>query len=65
MEPTDATYMISCARIREIEQDLHDWYEQLPPTWRPGPEEDTQITRYVVTSRPMGDVSKERFPTSL
>lgn len=44
---TDVTYMISGARIREIEQDLNDWHEQLPPIWRPGPEEDTQITRYV------------------
>ncbi|KAI5458857.1 fungal-specific transcription factor domain-containing protein [Mariannaea sp. PMI_226] len=43
--PTDITYMISCARIREIEQQLHDWHERLPPTWRPGPEEDTQIIR--------------------
>ncbi|KAH8888995.1 hypothetical protein GQ53DRAFT_723777 [Thozetella sp. PMI_491] len=44
--PTDVTYMISWARIKEIEKDLHDWHENLPPTWRPGPpEEDTQITR--------------------
>jgi hypothetical protein len=49
--PTDVTYMISCARIREIEQDLHSWHEQLPSTWRPGPEENTQITRYVCPVR--------------
>jgi hypothetical protein len=41
----DVTYMISCARIREIEQDLHDWSEQLPVIWHPGPEEDTQMIR--------------------
>ncbi|KAH8884166.1 hypothetical protein GQ53DRAFT_662415 [Thozetella sp. PMI_491] len=48
---TDVTYMISCARIREIEQDLHNWHEQLPATWRPGPEEDTQITRVKILLR--------------
>lgn len=40
------TYMISFSKIRELEQDLRDWQERLPPTWRPGHEEDIQVTRY-------------------
>lgn len=44
---TDVTYMVSYARVREIEQDLHDWHKDLPPAWRPGPEQDIQTIRYV------------------
>lgn len=47
METTNVTYMISYARIKEIEKDLHDWSEQLPAAWRPGPEGDVQVVRYV------------------
>jgi hypothetical protein len=43
--PANVTYVISVSKIKEIEQDLHNWHEHLSPTWRPGPEEDTQITR--------------------
>jgi hypothetical protein len=51
--PLDVTYLISFAKIKEIEQDLHDWHGNLSPTWRPGPEPegDLQIVRYV-HSRP-------------
>ncbi|KAB5547355.1 fungal-specific transcription factor domain-containing protein [Coniochaeta sp. 2T2.1] len=45
METTNVTYMISYARIKEIEKDLHDWSEQLPAAWRPGPEGDVQVVR--------------------
>ncbi|ELQ32853.1 hypothetical protein OOU_Y34scaffold01021g4 [Pyricularia oryzae Y34] len=43
--PADVSYMISYARVREMEQALHDWHEELPKTWRPGSEENTEITR--------------------
>ena len=48
----NVTYVISCTRVREIEQALHDWQEKLAETWRPGPEENAEITRYVWTPRP-------------
>ncbi|KAI1768515.1 fungal-specific transcription factor domain-containing protein [Hypoxylon sp. FL1150] len=47
----DVTYMISFAKIREMERDLHRWHEQLPRTWRPGPEQDLQITRAKILLR--------------
>lgn len=45
--PQDVTYMISVAKIKEIEQELHDWQGRLSHTWRAGPQEVLQITRYV------------------
>ncbi|KAG8167988.1 hypothetical protein KVR01_003677 [Diaporthe batatas] len=45
------TYMISFSKIRELEQDIRDWHEKLPPTWRPGHEEDVQITRVKILLR--------------
>ena len=46
--PQDVTYLISAAKIKELEQELHDWQGRLSPTWRSaGPQEDLQITRYV------------------
>ena len=45
--PRDVMYLISVAKIKEIEQELHDWQGQLSPTWRAGPQEVLQITRYV------------------
>jgi hypothetical protein len=41
------TYMISYARIQEIERDLRDWLEELPPIWRPSPEGPIELVRYV------------------
>ncbi|EGO57854.1 hypothetical protein NEUTE1DRAFT_81814 [Neurospora tetrasperma FGSC 2508] len=35
-----ATYTISYARIKEIERQLHEWFDQLPRYWRPGPDDD-------------------------
>ncbi len=43
----NATYLISYARIKEIEQDLQSWQEQLPPYWRPGQEESIEVMRCV------------------
>ncbi|KAH8660119.1 fungal-specific transcription factor domain-containing protein [Xylariales sp. PMI_506] len=49
---TDVNYMVSYARVREIEQDLHDWHEHLSPTWRPsGPEQDIEIVRVKILLR--------------
>ncbi|KAK8054842.1 hypothetical protein PG993_000069 [Apiospora rasikravindrae] len=49
--PRDVTYMISVAKIKEIEQELHDWQGRLSSTWRPGPQEDLQITRVKILLR--------------
>ncbi|KAH8846601.1 hypothetical protein MCOR02_011725 [Pyricularia oryzae] len=49
--PADVSYMISYARVREMEQALHDWHEELPKTWRPGSEENTEITRVRIQLR--------------
>ncbi|KAH8745497.1 fungal-specific transcription factor domain-containing protein [Diaporthe sp. PMI_573] len=45
------TYMISFSKIRELDQDLRDWQEQLSPMWRPGHEEDIQVTRVKILLR--------------
>ncbi|ETS86285.1 hypothetical protein PFICI_00113 [Pestalotiopsis fici W106-1] len=50
-ESEDMTYMISVAKIREIEEDLHSWHESLSPIWRPGPEENLEIARIKVLLR--------------
>lgn len=50
-ESTDMTYMISVAKIKELEEDLHSWHESLSPIWRPGPEENLEIARIKVLLR--------------
>jgi hypothetical protein len=42
-----ATYMISYAKIKEIEAELQDWYEKLPAAWRPSTEGPVEVVRYV------------------
>ncbi|CAH0020852.1 unnamed protein product [Clonostachys rhizophaga] len=42
---TNATYLIDCGQIREVEQKLHDWYHDLPVIWRPGHDNDVQLIR--------------------
>ncbi len=44
----NTTYMISYPKIKEIECELHDWYEKLPAHWRPNPEGPVEYVRYVV-----------------
>ncbi|KAB5570709.1 fungal-specific transcription factor domain-containing protein [Coniochaeta sp. 2T2.1] len=44
-ESTNATYVINYGRIREIEQDLQDWYDRLPEYWRPSPEGPIEVIR--------------------
>lgn len=39
------TYLISYNRIKEIEADLHGWYEQLPEMWRPSGDGPVEIVR--------------------
>jgi hypothetical protein len=41
----NTTYMISYARIKEIERELHTWYEELPTHWRPGPDGPIEVIR--------------------
>jgi hypothetical protein len=39
------SYVISHSKIREIEQDLQDWLEQLPMAFRPGGDAPEEIVR--------------------
>lgn len=41
----NATYMIEYRHIKEIENDLQVWQEQLPQRWRPSPEGPTEVIR--------------------
>lgn len=41
------SYSISYSRIKEIEADLHAWYEKLPERWRPSPDGPIEVVRYV------------------
>lgn len=43
-EPTP-TYLISYAKIKEIETDLQGWYERLPEMWRPSPDGPIEVVR--------------------
>lgn len=40
-----ATYSVGYSRIKEIEADLHQWYERLPETWRPSPDGPIEVVR--------------------
>lgn len=40
-----ASYSISYSRIKEIEGDLHEWYEKLPERWRPSPDGPIEVVR--------------------
>lgn len=42
--PTQA-YLISYSRIKEIETDLHGWFEKLPEAWRPSPDGPVEVVR--------------------
>lgn len=39
------TFIINYSRIKEIETDLHHWYEQLPEAWRPSSEGPLEVVR--------------------
>ena len=39
------TYMVSHSKIREIEQDLQAWKEELPDTFKPGGDAPPKIER--------------------
>lgn len=43
-KPTQ-TYLINYSRIKEIETDLHHWYEKLPEAWRPSSEGPIEVVR--------------------
>lgn len=40
-----SSYSISYSRIKEIEADLHSWYERLPERWRPSPDGPIEVVR--------------------
>ncbi|KAJ4391919.1 Gypsy retrotransposon integrase-like protein 1 [Gnomoniopsis smithogilvyi] len=42
---SNPTYMIEYRRIKEIENDLQVWHEQLPQRWRPSPEGSIEVMR--------------------
>lgn len=41
----NTTYMIDYRRIKEIENDLQEWHEQLPQRWRPSAEGPIEAMR--------------------
>ncbi|KAL1909294.1 Gypsy retrotransposon integrase-like protein 1 [Sporothrix stenoceras] len=44
-ETPSSSYMVSYAKIKEIERELHAWYEQLPTHWRPSPDGPIEVIR--------------------
>ncbi|KAJ6118291.1 hypothetical protein N7471_013758 [Penicillium samsonianum] len=42
---SDQRYMVSHSKVREIERDLQNWMEELPPALRPGTEVSPQLER--------------------
>ncbi|KAI0532128.1 hypothetical protein GGR58DRAFT_491367 [Xylaria digitata] len=44
-ESQHASYMVSYARIKEMEEELQQWNEQLPFAWRPNPEGPVEVVR--------------------
>jgi hypothetical protein len=40
-----STYLISYSKIKEIETDLHNWFERLPQAWRPSPDGPIEVVR--------------------
>lgn len=39
------SYSVSYSRIKEIEGELHDWFEKLPDKWRPSPDGPIEVVR--------------------
>ncbi|KAI1810912.1 hypothetical protein GGS20DRAFT_145013 [Poronia punctata] len=44
-ESQNASYMVSYARIKEMEEELQQWNEQLPFAWRPNPVGTVEVVR--------------------
>ncbi|XP_044717535.1 fungal specific transcription factor domain-containing protein [Hirsutella rhossiliensis] len=44
-DKSSTTYLISYARIKEIETELQGWYEKLPEMWRPSPDGAIEVVR--------------------
>lgn len=44
-DKSTSTYMISYGFIKEIENDLRQWYERLPEAWRPSADGDVEVVR--------------------
>jgi len=45
VDESQASYMISYSRIKEMEEELQQWNEQLPYAWRPNPEGPVEVVR--------------------
>jgi hypothetical protein len=44
-EEANSSYMISHAKVKEMEEELHQWNEDLPLAWRPNPEGPEEVVR--------------------
>jgi len=44
-EAHNAAYVISYAKIKQVETDLQEWYERLPEAWRPSTEGPVEAVR--------------------
>ncbi|CAK7206415.1 Gypsy retrotransposon integrase-like protein 1 [Sporothrix eucalyptigena] len=44
-ETPRTSYQISYSKIKDIERELHAWYEQLPAYWRPSPDGPIEVIR--------------------
>ncbi|RYP43774.1 hypothetical protein DL768_009699 [Monosporascus sp. mg162] len=44
-EQANASYSISYTKVKELEEELQQWNEELPVTWRPNPEGPDEIVR--------------------
>ncbi|ERT01618.1 hypothetical protein HMPREF1624_02869 [Sporothrix schenckii ATCC 58251] len=44
-ETPTSSYMISYSKIKDIERELHAWYEHLPTYWRPNPDGPIEVIR--------------------
>lgn len=42
---SSTSFKISYVRIKEIERELQEWYENLPEAWRPNPGDDVEVVR--------------------
>ncbi len=44
-DQANASYSISYAKVKELEEELQQWNEELPMAWRPNPEGPDEVVR--------------------
>ena len=57
---SNASYSISYSKVKELEEELQQWNEDLPMAWRPNPEGPDEVVRLVNPPPP----GKEKAPAS-